>query len=312
MKLEFGLDQTTKDDTSLVTVGTFDGVHLGHQAILQYLRQRAHDRGGSSVALSFHPHPREVIYGDKIPLLSSIEERADLLEKLGLDRFIVLPFTKAFAHMSAEDFVEKILVGRIGMQEIVIGYDFSFGHGRRGNSKMLHELGKVYGFYVDIIPAQIVERYVVSSTEIRGMITSSGDVNMASHLLGRPYSACGRVVHGTGRGHTIGYPTANIEIDPPQKVVPREGVYAVVVRIDGHASKYGGMMNIGKRPTFGGNDIHLEVHLFGFEGDLYGNMLCLEFVERIRDEQRFNSPERLVEQLSRDQGRCIRRLKEYL
>lgn len=308
MKREFGLDQIEQDTTSVVTVGTFDGVHIGHRAILRYLLERARARQGRSVAVTFDPHPREVVHGEAVPLLTTIDERAALLEALGLDRFIVIPFTEAFSKLSAEAFVREILVERIGLQEVVIGYDHAFGRGRRGDRRLLAELGGPLGFSVDVIPAQVVEQHVVSSTEIRNLLVEEGQVALAAQMLGRRYSLRGTVVQGAGRGRGIGFPTANLAVDHPRKVVPRIGVYAVRVDVDGQG--WGGMMNIGRRPTFGEATLQIEVHLFGFAGDLYGRELRVEFVERIRDERRFDGPEALTEQLLKDQQRCKKLLED--
>ncbi len=309
MKREYGLDQVVHDDRSLVTVGTFDGVHLGHQAILRYLVRRARANGGSSVVVTFDPHPREVVRGEPVPLLTTIEERAELLEALGLDRFIVIPFTPAFARLSAEDFVERILVGRIGLKEIVIGYDHGFGRGRGGDAALLEALGEKLGFAVDVIPPQVVEEHVVSSTEIRALLIDEGDVREAARLLGRPYALGGTVVEGARRGRSIGFPTANLEVEHPRKVIPKAGVYAVLATLDDGVTTLGGMMNIGRRPTFENTGLHLEVHLLDFEGDLYGRRLRIEFVERLRDERKFDSVDALVEQLSRDRERCMAAVK---
>ncbi|GIV61304.1 MAG: riboflavin biosynthesis protein [Rhodothermaceae bacterium] len=309
MRREYGLDQIIYDPTSRVTVGTFDGVHLGHQAILRYLRQRVVEQGGHSVVVSFDPHPREVVTGRPVPLLTTIDERADLLEALGIDRFIVIPFTPEFARLSAEAFVESVLVARIGLQEIVIGYDHGFGRGRGGDARLLETLGEKHGFAVDVIPPQVVAEHVVSSTEIRTLLREAGDVRTAARLLGRRYALAGEVVPGARRGRVIGFPTANLAVEHPRKVIPRQGVYAVLARIEEEADPYGGMMNIGIRPTFEGQGLHLEVHLFDFQGDLYGRRLRIEFVERIRDERKFPSVEALVEQLSRDRERCMEALR---
>ncbi|WP_456426068.1 bifunctional riboflavin kinase/FAD synthetase [Rhodocaloribacter sp.] len=309
MKREYGLEQVVHDDRSIVTVGTFDGVHLGHQAILRYLVRRARSNGGSSVVVTFDPHPREVVRGEPVPLLTTIEERAELLETLGLDRFIVIPFTPAFARLSAEDFVEKILVGRIGLKEIVIGYDHGFGRGRGGDAALLEALGGKLGFTVDVIPPQVVEKHVVSSTEIRALLMDEGDVCEAARLLGRPYALGGTVVEGARRGRSIGFPTANLEVDHPRKVIPKIGVYAVLATLDDGVTTLGGMMNIGRRPTFEDAGLHLEVHLLEFDGDLYGRRLRIEFVERLRDERKFESIDALVEQLSRDRERCMAAIK---
>lgn len=316
MKREYGLDQISIDTSSVVTVGTFDGVHVGHRAILRYLTRRAAEQGGTSVVASFDPHPREVVHGEEVPLLTTIPERAAVMEELGIDRFIVIPFTRAFSKLQAEEFVRDVLVRRIGLQEIVIGYDHAFGRDRRGDAELLTALGKQHGFSVDVIPAQVVQEHVVSSTEIREVLTGSGDVSLASQMLGRPYSLTGRVMEGEGRGRSIGFPTANLAIDHPRKVVPAVGVYAVKAYLlrksesdlpggDGlEANAHAGMMNIGRRPTFGGQDISLEVHLLDFQDSIYGADLRIEFVARMRDERKFESVDALVEQLSRDRSRC--------
>ncbi|RMH66585.1 MAG: bifunctional riboflavin kinase/FAD synthetase [Bacteroidetes bacterium] len=303
MKREYGLDQITRDPASMVTVGTFDGVHRGHQVLIRYLIERARSHGGRSVVVSFDPHPREVVRGEAVPLLTTIDERAELCEQLGLDRFIVIPFTHAFSRLGAAEFVEQILVGRIGMQEVVVGYDHGFGHNREGGHALLEDLGRRLGFAVHVIPAQIVEQEVVSSTEIRRAL-EAGNVRTAAALLGRRYSFDGIVVEGDRRGRTIGFPTANLRPTHPRKILPRPGVYAVRVRLP-EGGWWGGMMNLGQRPTFDGTGLRPEVHLFEFEGDLYGRQLRVEFVERLRDERRFASLEGLVEQLSRDRVRSL-------
>lgn len=308
MRHEYGRDQIVRDDRSVVTVGTFDGVHRGHQAILRYLMRRAREQDGTSVVVSFDPHPRTVVAGEDVPLLTTVDERAEILDELGLDRFIVLPFTKEFSKRSAESFVRDILLERIGLQEVVIGYDFSFGRGREGDSALLEAMGREHGFTVDVIPAQVIEEHVVSSTQIRRLL-QEGDVSSAAGLLGRWYRLTGTVVEGEGRGHAIGYPTANLSVTHPQKLIPRRGVYAVLVRHGRPGTTLGGMMNVGRRPTFEGEGLHVEVHLFGYDGDLYGEQLRVEFVERIRNEQKFRSVDALVQQLSQDEVRCKEALK---
>ena len=307
MKKEYGPDQIEKDGASLVTVGIYDGVHLGHQAILRYLVHRAQQQQGRSVVVSFDPHPREVLTGNQLGLLSTIDERAQLLENLGLDRFIVLPFTKDFSRLSPDEFVLQILVERIGLQEIVVGHDHGFGRGRQGNVELLQTLGAQHDFSVDVIPAQAVDHQVVSSSAIRQALIEDGDVGRARQMLGRPYALTGTVIHGDGRGHSIGYPTANIEVEHPRKVIPKRGVYAVQVSLRGEEGRYGGMMNIGYRPTFdGGNTLHLEVHLFDFDRTIYGQPLQITYVERLRDEQKFGSVDELIAQLSDDEQRARR------
>lgn len=313
MKRQYGLDQIHRDSTSVVTVGTFDGVHIGHQAILRYLVARARERGGTSVVLSFDPHPRKIVRGESVPLLTTIDERADAVETMGIDRFVIMPFTKEFSLLAAEEFVEDVLLDRIGLREIVIGYDHAFGHDRRGDAALLKEMGARHGFTVDVIPPQVVEEHIVSSTEIRNLLADAGDVESAAGMLGRPYSLCGSVVHGDGRGRAIGFPTANLHVSHPDKLIPAVGVYAVRAfrsSADGTGRALPGMMNIGYRPTFGEGDRTAEVHLLDFDGDLYGKDLRIEFVARMRDERRFDSKEALLEQLSKDRSRCIQLLGE--
>ncbi len=312
MQREIGPDRIARDDRSVVTVGTFDGVHRGHQAVLGYLMRRARAQaGGRAPVLSFDPHPRAVLRGEPVPLLTPPEERADLLEALGLDRFILYPFTKAFSRLNAEDYVRELLVETVGLQEIVVGYDHRFGRGGAGDAELLRRMGRELGFAVDVISAEQVEGYgVVSSSAIRRRLLDEGDVEHARELLGRRYALTGAVVEGDRRGKELGFPTANLELPDPRKLVPKRGVYAVRARLPGESERLGGMMNIGTRPTFGGGEQqHLEVHLLAFEGDLYGQRLRVEFVQRLRDEQPFDSPRALTEQLSEDRRRCKGALK---
>ncbi len=309
MKRLHGLDQVRKDTASVLTVGTFDGVHLGHQAILRYLLERAATLGGISTVLSFHPHPREIVEGAPLSLLTTIEERADIMEEIGLDRLVILPFTKEFSRLSAEAFVEDVLVRGVGLREIVIGYDHAFGRDRRGNADLLRTLGKKHGFTVDIVPARIIREQAVSSRKIRQALEGSGDVEAAAAMLERPYCLTGRVVRGEGRGREMGFPTANIDVEHPRKAIPADGVYAVrVYRLSGHPDgsqnrSLPGMMNIGVRPTFGGERRMIEVHLFDVEEDMYGELLRVEFVSRTRNERRFASKKELMRQLSQDRVR---------
>lgn len=313
MKREYGREQIVRDDQSVVTVGTFDGVHVGHQAIIRYLTRRARQQEGRSVLLSFDPHPREVVQGQRVPLLTTIDERADLLEALGLDRFTVVRFTEDFAHLSAEDYVRELLVGAIGLQEIVIGYDHKFGRDRAGDRALLEAMGEELGFEVDVISAQeVADVGVVSSSAIRRALLEEGNAEQAAQMLGRPYHLSGRVRRGEGRGRQIGYPTANIEVESARKLIPKGGVYAVQVRLPGGQELRPGMMNIGTRPTFDGRSLTLEVHLLDFDGDLYDDCLRIEFVRRLRDERKFDSADVLVEQLSKDKARCKRAFSALL
>lgn len=303
MRREIGWDEITRDEQSVVTVGTFDGVHRGHQAIIDYLQRRSREQSGPSTLVSFDPHPRTVVHGDEVPLLTTVAERADLLETLGLNRFVVVPFSTDFAQLGPEEYVEKVLVERIGLREITVGYDHRFGKNRAGDVDLLRELGEIYGFEVDVIPPQEVDRDVVSSSTIRAVLLEDGDVLRARELLGRPYQIEGAVARGEERGRKLGYPTANLALEDARKLVPKRGVYATeVVLPDGQ--QRGGMMNIGRRPTFDGMDVTVEVHILDYEGNLYGERLTVQFLQRLRDEQRFESADALATQLSEDEKHC--------
>ena len=307
MRREVG-DAIEPDRQSVVTTGTFDGVHLGHQAILRYLVGRAREVGGVPTVVTFDPHPREVLLGQPIPLLTTLAERADLLAALGVERFVVVPFSRDLSLLEPEAYVRDVLAGRVGMREIVVGYDHRFGRRARGDRALLERLGPDLGFTVDVIPEQSLPRTgpgdvgdgTVSSTEVRRLLADEGDAARAAVLLGRPYRIAGTVVRGDGRGRTIGYPTANVRPDSARKLVPRVGVYAVRAALpDGAVA--GGMMNVGRRPTFETDGaVSVEVHLFSVEADLYGRALAVDVVARLRDERRFEGVGALVAQLARD------------
>ena len=228
---QHGYDQVLRDDGAVVTTGTFDGVHLGHQAILRYLAQRADERGGTATVVTFHPHPREVLSDEPIPLLTTIDERADLLAAHGVGRFVVLPFTRALSLMEPEQYVREVLMERVGLGEIVIGYDHRFGRARVGDRALLERMGARSGFSVDVIPEQTEAGVTLSSSEVRRAL-QAGEARRATALLGRPYSFAGLVVRGDGRGHTIGFPTANVQPEHARKLIPATGVYAVRARLE--------------------------------------------------------------------------------
>ena len=286
---------------SVITTGTFDGVHRGHQAIIRYLVERSRSVGGVPTVVTFDPHPREVLTGAAVPLLTTLGERAALLESLGVERFVVLPFTRDLSLLEPEDYIREVLVGRVGMREIVIGYDHRFGRKARGNRALLESLAASLGFTVDVIPEQVEGDVTVSSTEIRRLLAEEGDAARAAVLLGRPYRIMGTVVRGDGRGRTIGYPTANLQPSTERKLVPAVGVYAVQATLpDG--GEVGGMMNIGRRPTFETDGAtRAEVHLFDVDQGLYGQTLTVDVVHRIRGEHPFDGVDALVAQLDRDE-----------
>lgn len=305
MLLEIGLDALTRDASSVLTTGTFDGVHLGHQAVLAYLVERAETLGGTPTVVTFDPHPREVVRNEAIPLLTTLHERAELMQHVGIERLVVLPFTPWMAGLDAETFVREVLVSRIGVREMVIGYDHAFGRDRKGNAELLSVLGPELGFQVDRVPAHRIDGLTVSSSKIRKLL-AEGHAAEASLLLGRPYDVTGTVVHGDQRGRLLGFPTANLRVDDARKLLPAHGVYAV--RAYHGTSEFRGMANLGVRPTFNGSTFSFEVHLFDVQPDLYGVMLRVEFVEFVRPERRFSSVDEIKLQLSRDEQRCKRLL----
>lgn len=282
---------------SWLTIGVFDGVHRGHQEIIRQLTAGAHASGAPAVLLTFSPHPAKVLAGREIPCLTTPEERAEILFSLGVDDVITMPFTRELAERSAEDFMTELKT-RLGLRKLLIGYDFALGRGRAGNFQRLAEIGKALDYDVQAVEALRLSEDVISSTLIRQTI-ADGAVSLAAAKLGRCYSAQGPVVPGDGRGRAIGIHTANVE-PPALKVLPANGVYATWSFVGGE--KHPAVTNIGLRPTFTGGEAlpRIEAHLLGYSGNLYGKMLKLEFVERLRGEQKFPSVEALVAQIRAD------------
>jgi len=283
----------------VATVGTFDGVHLGHRDILRRVQERAVATGLPAVLITFRPHPLEVVNPSAAPmLLTPHEEQLDALVDSGPLAVIVVPFTATLARYSAESFVNVLLIERYHMRELVIGYDHGLGRGRQGDMSVLAELGKRYRFGVDVVAPTVDELGVpISSSAIRTSL-AHGDLDRVARALGRPYSFHGVVVPGQQRGRDLGYPTLNIELGFSRKLLPPEGVYAVRARAA--RGTFDGMMNLGPRPTFGEVGRALEVHLFDVSGDWYGEVVSVEMIRRLRDTTRFQSAEALVEQLGRD------------
>jgi riboflavin kinase/FMN adenylyltransferase len=285
---------------TVVTIGTFDGVHPGHRAILHRLVSRAKAMDGQALVITFHPHPRLVLQPQdtSLRLLQTLDEKIAHLAAAGVDRLLVIPFTKAFSQTDSEAFIREVLHRRVQAAHVVIGYDHRFGKGRGGGLAELTQLGRELGFTVEEIPAQEIDTAKVSSTRIREALLA-GQVAEAHRLLGYPYSLTATVVHGDKRGRQMGFPTANLKLntDTP-KLLPANGVYAVEVWVD--TEKYMGMMNIGNRPTVDGLRFVPEVHLLDFAADLYDRQLRVCFRERIRQEQRFGSLDELIAQLHKD------------
>ena len=299
MKVYSSIEEFQNVDRPIVTTGTFDGVHFGHRKIIDRLKQVAQNCDGETVLLTFSPHPRMVLFPDDqdLKLLTTIEEKKLLLEKVGIQHLIIHPFTKEFSRISSINFVRDILVNELKTHKLVIGYNHHFGRNREGTFEHLQEFAPVYGFEVEEIPVQLLDNIGVSSTKIRKSLFK-GNVETAAEYLGYQYQLSGSVVKGNAIGRTIGFPTANIELDDDKKIIPADGVYAVWVTVDGVS--YKGMMNIGKKPTINNQIRTLEVHLLEFEQDIYRRKVIIQFVKRIRDEIAFQEVSELKNQLEKD------------
>jgi riboflavin kinase/FMN adenylyltransferase len=303
MQIEAELAGFTPRQETVLTIGVLDGVHLGHQELIGYLRRQALARDYLPGVVTFRNHPLDVLSPQThLPRLTSLEERTRLLQGLGIELIVPLSFTPDLAQLAAGDFV-ALLQKYLKMRGLVIGPDFALGRGREGDVSALHSLGKERGFWVDVIPPKVINGEVVSSTSIRQAL-AKGDMSKVKRLLGRPYALTGQVGHGAGRGRQLGFPTANLEINSRQ-ALPADGIYATRAYVAGHT--YPSVTNIGTRPTFGEGQRTVEVYLLDFEGALYTQELRLELIERLRAEKRFSNPEELKAQISRDveQARSI-------
>lgn len=286
-------------EPTVVTIGTFDGLHLGHRKIIERVVQSARKEGFLATVFTFFPHPRMVVQHDEsLRLIHTLEEKKRGFDSLGIDLLVVQPFNEVFAQLTAEEFVSTILVKHLKVKKVIIGYDHRFGCNRTANINDMRLFGEKYGFAVEEISVQEVDAVSVSSTKIREAL-NRGDITTAEHYLGTPYSLTGTVVHGLKLGRTLGYPTANIEVTEKYKLIPKDGVYVVCSYIGGR--KVYGMMSIGKNPTIEGKGASIEVYFFDFDGDLYGQELTIEFIQYLREEQRFDTIEHLKEQLQNDE-----------
>ncbi|MEB3016756.1 bifunctional riboflavin kinase/FAD synthetase [Capnocytophaga ochracea] len=289
----------TTQQPTVLTIGTFDGVHLGHQKIIERVVTTARQEGLLATIFTFFPHPRMVVQHDKsLKLIHTLEEKKQLLQRLGVDLLVVQPFNEAFAQLTAEEFVSTILVQHLNVKKVIIGYDHRFGRNRTANINDMRLFGEKYGFAVEEISVQEVDEVSVSSTKIREAL-NKGDVTTAEHYLGTPYSLTGTVVHGLKLGRTLGYPTANIQVTEDYKLIPKDGVYAVYSYI-GRRKVYG-MMSIGKNPTIEGKGASIEVYFFDFNGNLYDRELTIYFVKYLREERKFSSVALLKKQLQDDE-----------
>ena len=283
---------------TVVTIGTFDGVHLGHKAIIKRVVETARKEHLDSVLLTFFPHPRRVLQKDlDIKLLNTLHEKKELLEKLGLDHLVVHPFTQEFSRLTAVEFVRDILVNQLNIKKVIIGYDHRFGRNRTATIEDLREFGKTHSFDVEEISAQELNEVAISSTKIRTAL-EMGNIEVATNFLGYHYSLSGTIVHGKQIGKKIGYPTANLNVDDTSKLVPKNGVYLVQSVID--QKKYFGLTSIGTNPTVGGKERTIETYFMDFKEEIYGTKIKLEFITHIRNEETFNSLDELKKAIEND------------
>lgn len=285
----------------IVTVGTFDGVHVGHQKLIQKIKETAKKENGESVLLTFFPHPRTVVFPDNkdLKLINTLEEKILLLQKFGLEHLIILPFDKSFSRITPTEYIRDFLVNSINVKTLVIGYDHRFGRNRLGSLELLNELSPIYDFKVEEISAQEIDEIKVSSTKIRKAILN-GEIKTANHYLGHFFSITGKVIKGEQIGRTIGYPTANVLVKEKQKIIPKNGVYAIEGKIDN--TTYKGMLNIGCRPTVNSNNKKtIEAYFFNFNKNIYDKEIKLMLIEKIRNEIKFNSIDELKLQLKKDE-----------
>lgn len=289
----------TSPKPTVITIGTFDGVHLGHQKIINKVVESARRENLLATIFTFFPHPRMIVQHDnRLKLIHTLSEKKEALKALGVDLLIVQPFNEKFANLTAEDFVHKLLVERLNAKKLIIGYDHRFGKGRTADIKDMERFGEQYGFAVEEIPVEEINEVSVSSTAIRNALLS-GKMDIAERYLAAPYSLTGTVVHGMKLGRSIGYPTANIVVDDKYKLIPKDGVYAVYSLIN--QQKVYGMMSIGKNPTIEGKGSSIEVHFFDFNNDIYDQQITIYFIKYLREEQKFDSIELLKQQIANDE-----------
>jgi riboflavin kinase/FMN adenylyltransferase len=300
MRIFNGLEGVEKIKKPVITIGTFDGVHLGHQKIIENLVQKAKEVGGESVLMTFSPHPRMVLFPDShsLQLIQTEAEKMKKLATTGIENCIIFPFTFEFSRLTAMEFVRDVLVNTLNIDTIIIGYDHQFGRNREGNIHYLKDVSSIYDFQAIEIPAKEIDAVNISSTKIRRAILE-GDIELANQYLGNPYLLTGTVIQGNQLGRTIGFPTANLQINDTTKIIPGNGVY--FVKINHKNSRLNGIMNIGTRPTV--SDVaenRIEIHIFDFKQEIYGQELELEVLKKIRDEKKFDSIEQLSQQIEQD------------
>jgi riboflavin kinase / FMN adenylyltransferase len=308
MKVFRSLEAYQSGPHTVATIGTFDGVHVGHRSILARLIEAADEREGEALLISFHPHPRLVLFPENNPLrlLHTLDEKIAMLDEIGLDKLLLIPFTREFSRLPSRLFIEEVLVQTLRIDHIIIGYDHRFGKNRTGGLEELQSYAPGLGYTVEEIPAQTIDEAKVSSTKIRNAL-QEGAVETAAKYLGYPYSFVGRVIHGEKAGRTLGYPTANLEPEDPLKLIPGHGVYFVKAVVKDQA--YYGMMNIGVKPTMGEFIQTQEVYLFDFDQDIYGERMQVTFLEHLRGEKKFDSLDALIAAMNADRDYCLNRIK---
>ncbi|MCY7423135.1 MAG: bifunctional riboflavin kinase/FAD synthetase [Chitinophagaceae bacterium] len=292
---------------AVITIGTFDGVHLGHQQIIRQLKSEAASIGGETVIITFHPHPRIIVGGPSpVKILNTLEEKIELLDSKGIEHVVVIPFNEEFASQDAGEYITNFLVAKFQPHTIIIGYDHRFGKNRQGDYHLLEDRGTIHNYRVKEIPEHVLNEVIISSTRVREALVKS-DIDTANKYLGYPYFFEGMVVEGNKLGRTLGYPTANLKIAEEAKLVPGNGVYAVQVRL--HNKTYKGMMNIGVRPTVDGLNRMIEVNIFDFDQDIYGEKLRVTVLHHLRGEIKFNGLDALKAQLTQDRNEALKVLK---
>ncbi|HED06875.1 MAG TPA: bifunctional riboflavin kinase/FAD synthetase [Ignavibacteria bacterium] len=304
MEIFYDLEKIERDEKTVITLGTFDGIHLGHRKILEILVQKSTVLGGRNMLVTYQPHPRSVIVKDKkVRLLSTLDEKIPILESVGVQNLLVINFTMEFSQKTSYEFVKEYLVDKIGVNEIVIGYNHHFGKGRDGNESALKKMGEEFGFKVSPVEAVCIDNITVSSTKIRNAL-SEGNIGLANKLLARRYSFSGVVVQGDKRGRDLGFPTANIENFGENKFLPKIGIYLVEILVED--KNYFGLMSIGKRPTFyESGDVTTEVYIMDFSKEIYGQKVTVNIIERIRDEEKFSSVDELIAQMKKDEEKGL-------
>jgi riboflavin kinase/FMN adenylyltransferase len=311
MKIHYDINNLPLFKNTVITIGTFDGVHEGHKKIISQLTQTARDAGGESVIITFHPHPRKVVSSSilGIRLINTLSEKTELLEKLGVDHLIVTPFTEVFAHQEPEDYLKNFLVEKFHPHTIIIGYDHRFGKNRKGNYKLLEAWQGRYNYQLTEIPKHILDHIGISSTKIREAILN-GDTTTTNHLLGYNFFFEGAVVHGDKLGRELGYPTANLKVQNEEKIIPGDGIYAVYASLKNEEGSYGplmkGMMSVGFRPTVDGKKRVIEVNLFDFHDEIYGKTLRVYVKQFLRSEEKFDSLETLIKKIDDDKVESLK------